>query len=207
MSHRRRPALRNAEERNALALANVRLVGHVLGRVARRYNLPWVAQDEDLFQSGVLGLLRAAELYDGRPGVAFSTYACRSIFDYVMKGVKRADPTWIPEHVHGDARAEIRARLKPVRLDQENSKGWTLGEVVPAREPGEPPTRYDLERVLAHCGTREREVIAGRARGETLDQIGARLGVCKERVRQLQLAATARLRRAAAEGVDFESGD
>ena len=206
MPHRRRPSLRSVEERNALVEANVRLVGHVLQQFARRYVVPWVAGDPDLYQDGLTGLIRAAELYDPARGTRFSTYACRSIFDAVMKGVKRAEPAWIPEYIHGEERAEIRERLRPVRLDQDNSDGDTLAALVPARGPEEPPTRYDLERVLARCGTeRERQGIAGRARGETLDEVGRRLGITRERVRQIQRAATERLRRAAAEGVSFEA--
>lgn len=214
MPCRRKPSLRTTEERNALVVANLGLVGCVLQRVARRYGLPSAASDDDLYQEGVLGLLRAAELYDEARGCQFSTFACNAIFDRVMKGLKRAELIWIPEYVQGEGRAGLRARLRPARLDAtpgddggiwDRGCGETMGALVPARESDDTPPGYDFERVLAHCHTDvQREVLRGRARGETLARVGERIGLTKERVRQIQLAAFAAVRAAAEAGVDFE---
>ncbi|MFM7535204.1 MAG: sigma-70 family RNA polymerase sigma factor [Acidimicrobiales bacterium] len=57
--------------RDELVLRNVRLVQ----TVARRYRLRAGGDPDDLFMYGVLGLFRAAELFDPGKGVRFSTYA------------------------------------------------------------------------------------------------------------------------------------
>jgi RNA polymerase primary sigma factor len=57
--------------RDELVVRNVRLVQNV----ARRYRLRNGTDPEDLFMYGVLGLFRAAELFDPERGVRFSTYA------------------------------------------------------------------------------------------------------------------------------------
>jgi RNA polymerase primary sigma factor len=58
------------QARNELVLRNVRLVQNV----AKRYRVNG-ADPEDVFMYGVLGLFRAAELFDPDKGLRFSTYA------------------------------------------------------------------------------------------------------------------------------------
>jgi RNA polymerase primary sigma factor len=58
------------DARNELVLRNVRLVQNV----AKRYRVNG-ADPEDVFMYGVLGLFRAAELFDPDKGLRFSTYA------------------------------------------------------------------------------------------------------------------------------------
>ena len=57
--------------RDELVVRNVRLAQNV----ARRYRLRSGGDPEDLFMYGVLGLFRAAELFDPEKGLRFSTYA------------------------------------------------------------------------------------------------------------------------------------
>jgi RNA polymerase primary sigma factor len=64
-------AVAGIEARDELVVRNVRLVQNV----ARRYRLRAGTDSEDLFMYGVLGLFRAAELFDPERGVRFSTYA------------------------------------------------------------------------------------------------------------------------------------
>lgn len=59
------------QARDEMVVRNVRLVQNV----ARRYRLRSGGDPEDLFMYGVLGLFRAAELFDPRKGLRFSTYA------------------------------------------------------------------------------------------------------------------------------------
>lgn len=215
----RRASVRSVAERDALVAANTRLVWHTLRIVARQAGTPSLSRDEDLFQDGMTGLIRAAELYDPAHGTQFSTYACRAIFDRIMRGLEARDLIRLPSHVRGEARREARERLKPRRLDvtykPPGGGSWTRNDDehrvarLAAREEAGPGggTRYDLARVLARCRTgQERAVIEARARGETLEEVGRKLGICKERVRQIQVAAVARLRRAAEDGVNFEAG-
>lgn len=57
--------------RDEMVVRNVRLAQNV----ARRYRLRSGGDPEDLFMYGVLGLFRAAELFDPSKGLRFSTYA------------------------------------------------------------------------------------------------------------------------------------
>lgn len=210
----RRPSLRSVEERNALAEANLRLVGYVVGLLARGGRLG--VGEEDALQEGALGLLRAAELWDESRGIEFSTYAVYWIKQAIFRSMEAADLIPVPAYVKGGEREATRARLRPVRLHgPADPDGWWLrggdGEglaaAVPQPEP-ERPVRYDFDRVLSRCvTTQQRAVLEGRARGETDTEIGERLGLTRSRVHQIRHAAFAAVREAAAAGVDFEVDD
>jgi RNA polymerase sigma factor (sigma-70 family) len=57
-------------------------------------------------------------------------------------------------------------------------------------------TARQIEPVLTRLTEREREVLAARARGESLRDLGRRLGLSQERVRQIEQRALARTRQA-----------
>jgi RNA polymerase sigma factor (sigma-70 family) len=67
--------------------------------------------------------------------------------------------------------------------------------------------RDELERLLSRLDSRERSVVAahygldGANAGATYEQVGQRLGLSKERVRQIEQGALAKLRAAALSGV------
>lgn len=78
----RKPSLRGRKERNALVEANLRLVPWTVTRYAP-------TSDEETFQdrvqSGMIGLIRAAELFDETKGFTFSTYAVRWIRQAIQR--------------------------------------------------------------------------------------------------------------------------
>jgi RNA polymerase sigma factor (sigma-70 family) len=65
---------RSTKNRNRLVEANLRLVHHVLHR--RFSNHPWY---EDLYQVGIIGLIRSIERFDSSFGMVFGSYAYCSI--------------------------------------------------------------------------------------------------------------------------------
>lgn len=69
---------RNITERNTLVESNIRIV-EVIAKTYQGLGL----SIEDLVSEGILGLIRAAELYDYEFGVAFSTYASYWIKDAI----------------------------------------------------------------------------------------------------------------------------
>lgn len=79
-SKRKRPALRDQESRNALVIKNMGLVYSI---VQRRYSQLGEAMMDDLIQVGMLGLLRAAELFDESRKIRFSTYATHHILETI----------------------------------------------------------------------------------------------------------------------------
>jgi RNA polymerase sigma factor (sigma-70 family) len=82
--------------RQQLVEANLRLVPFV----AKSFESHGALSEEDLIQEGNLGLLRAAEKFDGAHGTRFSTYACWWIWSCMKRGlIDRGRLVRLPVHV------------------------------------------------------------------------------------------------------------
>lgn len=182
--------LRGQAERNALAARHLPLVGHVLGRMfgsdrdGRLVRLGGYGEAVGLAHEA---LVRAADLWDPARGCRFSTYACRAIFSRVRRAVARA----------GVVRFRPAVSLDALRAEH----GDNFAEPLAGAPEGEPPLEGGLGAALRHL--HPRQLAAVRARfweGLSRSQAAARLGVSCERVRQLEGAALARLRRVLGEG-------
>lgn len=146
----------------------------------------------DLVSEGSMALLRATERFDCSRGVKFSTYACRAI----LKGFSRA------------AKQSYRYRSRfPVQLglfvekddcitirQQEKRAEW-IDEI-----------RSIVNDNLADLSGTEQSVVELRFSLDddqespmTLKQVGARLGLTKERIRQIQNHALDKLRTVASD--------
>ncbi|WP_065091472.1 sigma-70 family RNA polymerase sigma factor [Rhizobium leucaenae] len=86
-------------------------------------------------------------------------------------------------------REEVRSRYAPTTNDERAM----LSHPVPADQED----YADLSRTLADMNSRNGGALLRRAMGDTLDEIGARLGVGRERARQITEKERARLRAAA----------
>ena len=73
-----------------------RIAYHLIAR------LPSSVVADDLIQSGLLGLLDAAEHYDASQGAAFQTYATIRIRGAMLDELRRND--WAPKSIHKKAR-------------------------------------------------------------------------------------------------------
>lgn len=161
---------------------------------------------KDLFQAGYFGLRRAAEKFDASRGHKFSTYA----LPWVRHHVRRAAmndcrtvrvPVWIQERrgrsmpaypldavsldgpAHTDERA-VRARIDSIAAD-----------VDPSADLDVTQRRKVIEASLAKLPQRLREVLVARFWGEeSLAEIGRRLDLSRERIRQLEAEALHLLR-------------
>ena len=171
--------------KNRIVSANLRLVVSI----AKRY----VGPAEDFFElvsDGNMSLIRAAEKFDVSRGNRFSTYATWAI----MKNFARSIPAVFR---HRDrfrtADAEVFNAAVDLRADPHEQESAQL-----CRET-------QVKRILCCLDERERQIVAGRfglTRGQTpltLMQVGAAIGVTKERVRQIQSRAMGKLRKAAEE--------
>ena len=171
--------------KNRLVQSNLRLVVSI----AKRY----VSDGTSLFElisDGNMSLFRAVDRFDYARGNKFSTYASWAIMKNFVRSVhddhRRRDRfrTGLNE-LFGDARDR-----RPDHLEQES--------IQSKRE-------MEVKRLLLRLSERERKIIIqrfGLGRGQeplTLKQVGAKLGVTKERIRQLELRALTKLRQAAAE--------
>lgn len=169
--------------RDRLIRANLRLVISI----AKKHHGP-MTQLLDLVSDGNMVLLRAIEKFDFARGQKFSTYCSWA----VMKHFARS----IPESNYQQRWA---AAIDP-ELWRQVACDARLADF---RRPGLDQVRSDIEESLSLLPDRERTVLvehygltapAGRS-GKTLSQIGRLLGVTKERVRQIESAALARLRK------------
>ena len=73
-----------------------RIAHHMMAR------MPASVQVEDLIQAGMIGLLEAAQKYDGSKGASFETYAGIRIRGSIVDEMRRGD--WAPRSVHRNSR-------------------------------------------------------------------------------------------------------
>lgn len=216
--------------------------------IARRFHGQTVSLD-DLVQEGTLGLLRAVELYDGRKGWRFSTYATWWIRQSIAALISESSSEIsLPRTLRHDLQRlkqlqqelgqrlgreprteELAAELgmdasaveellalglRPRSLESSPTQDsdMVLAEVVP--DQSAPPIEgtvigRDLARVvsaaLAHLPGNEAEILAyrfglGGEEAHSLEEASAHFGISKERIRQIEARAIARLRRDQAQG-------
>jgi RNA polymerase primary sigma factor/RNA polymerase sigma factor len=173
------------ETKNQIARANLRLVVSI----AKRH----VGPDQNFFElvsDGNMSLLRAVEKFDFARGNKFSTYASWAI----MKNFARTIP--------GEYKYRDRFRTSSEELftaAQETRSNPRIEESAQSRR------EQQIERILRRLDDREKRIIIERfgldhsLEPQTLKEVGATLGVTKERVRQLEARAINKLRLAAQE--------
>jgi len=169
--------------KNQIVRANLRLVVSI----AKRH----ISPSRDFFElvsDGNMALIRAVEKFDFARGTRFSTYASWA----VMRSFARS----IPQEIRCRARfrtgnADLFTALEDTGTDQEE------------QETAQSHCELRVEEFLEHLDERERKIIdlrfglGGGRQPLTLKQVGAEIGVTKERVRQLEVRAMSKLRAAA----------
>jgi RNA polymerase primary sigma factor/RNA polymerase sigma factor len=173
--------------KNQIIRANLRLVVSI----AKRYVDP-AADFFDLVSDGNMSLMRAAEKFNVSLGNKFSTYASWAI----MKNFARTIPS------------ELRRRD---RFCTGHSEVFSSAEDLHAnqyeQESAQLLRESHVKRILKRLDAREQQIVAcrfGLIRGQeplTLKEIGAGMGISKERVRQIQSRAMGKLKKAADENI------
>jgi RNA polymerase sigma factor (sigma-70 family) len=171
--------------KNEIARANLRLVVSI----AKRHVTP----DQNFFElvsDGNMSLLRAIEKFDFARGNKFSTYASWAI----MKNFARTIPG---EFKHRD---RFRTSQDELFASTQEHRGNPLAE-----EGAQHQREAQIERILRRLDEREQKIISSRfgldhaQEPQTLKEVGASLGVTKERIRQIEARALSKLRQAAQE--------
>lgn len=165
--------------KNQIVQSNLRLVVSI----AKRH----LASGQDFFElvsDGNVSLMRAVDKFDFTRGFKFSTYGSWAI----MKNFART----IPEQ------RNFQSRYQTGR--EELFEGVASPPIEEHEHEELPGVRAAVERALGCLDEREQEILRQRygldRRGEpqTLEQIGKQLGVSKERIRQIEARAMAKLR-------------
>jgi RNA polymerase primary sigma factor len=217
--------------RDALIVANLRLVVHVAKRCSARGPVLL-----DLVQEGNIGLIRAVESFDHRRGCKFSTYAfwwIKQAIDQAVLEITRA--VRIPAHTQRRLRklaatsrklevalgrllsvsecAErlgvqrpVMERLLAVAADPVDLDGMPqkIAQTLPCFDPRlrDPVVNSEMARVLTRAlgrlSAREAMVLRYRfglagGREHSLGEIGVKLGLSRERIRQIQQIALRKL--------------
>jgi RNA polymerase primary sigma factor len=176
--------------KNQIIRANLRLVVSI----AKRH----VGPAENFFElvsDGNVSLMRAAEKFDFSRGYKFSTYASWAI----MKNYARTIPD---EHRYRDRFRTSQAESFTSTEDDRSN----LFE----QELSQSRRHWQVEKILGQLDEREQKIIAWRfglgdaQESLTLQEVGEKVGVTKERIRQLEARALSKLRKAAEEErIDF----
>jgi RNA polymerase primary sigma factor len=169
--------------KNEIISANLRLVVSIAKRYASSNDTLF-----DLISDGNMSLVRAVEKFDFARGFRFSTYGTWAI----VKNFARSIPTGqrYRSRFHtgqGEAFAAVEDRRSDPR-QQETAQADRI---------------HHLSGLLEGLSPREKEIIRyrygldGASQPMTLREVGAAMGVTKERVRQLEVRAMRKLREAA----------
>lgn len=144
----------------------------------------------DLLSEGNLALLRSVEKFDCARGFKFSTYACRAILKSFSRVASRATkyrgyfPVEFDPSIETSDYAEVRrAGIEKDCVDE--LRGILGGNMAALNE-------IERQVIKARFALNEPHVETPRA--QTLEQVGELIGVTKERVRQIQNKALAKLR-------------
>ena len=164
------------ETKNEILRANMRLVVSI----ARKHLRGGLSLME-LVSDGTMTLMRAIDSFDVHRGHKLSTYATLAL----MKGFARSVPQMLSKRAAGQSGAE------ELVLEVPDRRAHTAAERFLARE--------EVGQLLQRLDARERDVVRGHfgldhSVPATYDQLARRLGLTRERVRQIERVALAKLR-------------
>lgn len=190
----------DGEALDRLIVANLRWAVEL----ATRFRHAHGGDQDDLEQDAIGGLVTAARRYDPDRGVRFTTYATWWIRQGLFNNAPAANVIRLPRDPKGRASDRALKAWRPASIDEPSESGSSHAEMLADRGegPGEAMQRADVVALAAgavgRLGPRDAEVVRRRfgldgRPPETLEEVGDRLGLTRERVRQIQKRAMDRL--------------
>lgn len=155
---------------------------------------------EDAVQEGWRGLVEAVHDFDESLGNQFWTFAWFRVRMRLQRGVRPGAAFLMVSQASANKTDNTHRKLHRCFLNGDHegdSMPSALEDMVGHQDvdldAAEDRDRVEIARQL--CTRKEFFVIRSRSEGYTLREIGAELGISKERVRQIQRAATDKLQR------------
>jgi len=145
----------------------------------------------ELVSEGNMALLRTVEKFDIARGFKFSTYACRAILKAFSRLASRTGTYRQHFPTEYDPEMERSDEIERRHVDQHELAVEDLQRVLEDNMA----SLTEVERTVIGA----RYAMGGYERVQTLQEVGRLVGLSKERVRQVQLDALAKLRVALAE--------
>lgn len=200
-SSSRRQVVPGSAAENKMVEQHLPLVKMVVGQLAM--SLSSQANPDDLYSSGLVGLLDAVRKFDPQAGSSFESYARVRIRGAVLDELRRMD--WVPRSIHDKAR---KVQAVVVELEQALGRSPTDAEIAQALKisPGKygelmeeirpaafvcldstPTAEWDGEedRHESIADESQEDPMAGAARRELVGLIAARLQVLPQMQRQV----------------------
>lgn len=182
-------------QRSQLIVDHLPQVRAVAAKIHR--SLPASVDFDDVYQAGALGLIKAADRYDGR--VLFWTFAGQRVSGEILDSLRRRDH--LPREVRRAAKA-IRSEdpryLAPLSLSAESCDGQAFDVADSRKQPDEIVLGLERARIVRAAAGRlrscERKVIDGKYFQEmSLRKLAAVLGRHETRLSQIHTDALAHL--------------
>lgn len=151
-------------ERDQKICDNLKLVNHVIWRF-----YPYSGTDDDIFQIGCVGLIKAVDTFDLNNGAAFSSYAVQCIRNEIGMELRKRK------------RWEAPLSLEMVLVEDEDDQ-LRLGDVLEARDEHDELVIGDYELLL---NSRERLVLRYLLAGKTQRWIAKTLGTSHQNVNRI----------------------
>lgn len=169
--------------RDELVTNNIKLVYHVIHR-----NFPSFGRDEDVFQEGCIGLVKAADSFDESKG-EFRNYAYTSILNTIRNYFSRN-------------KQEVDVLSLDYMVDTNDGESVAMIDIIPDDTFDKWFDKVERDVFIESLGERERKVIGLLKQGKSYGEIGKELGVSRQMVAKIMARVKSKWRLSCEENYD-----